>query len=134
MDNDASKRIDKKLALKQDHLRELKNLKRHQKKCLKCASRDHLLSDCPQTKASFCYKCGSQEHSHKECEQAEYKLADCFYCGKKGHIARECPQNERGLYIKGGSCFGCGSVRHILKDCPNNPRNVQKVGTFKNTE
>jgi zinc finger CCHC domain-containing protein 9 len=130
-----NKRIEKKLGKKQQTMTELKNWKRHQKRCLKCGSREHLLSECPTTKGGFCYKCGSQDHSHNDCEKVEYALADCFYCGKKGHIARECPDNEKGLYKKGGSCFGCGSVRHTMKNCPVRLQQVgNRPATFANKD
>lgn len=90
---DKQKRIHKKLARKKEADNYLKNQKRHQKRCLKCGSREHLMGECPHNKGGFCYKCGSQDHMHTECDKTEYALADCFYCGKKGHIARDCPDN-----------------------------------------
>lgn len=66
---DKTRRIEKKLAKKEETIRYEKNKKRHQKRCLKCGSREHLLADCPTVKVGFCYKCGSQDHSHKECEK-----------------------------------------------------------------
>ena len=98
---DKEKRIQKKIEKKRALLQKKKSEKKHQKRCLKCGSREHLLENCTQVASQeavqqaggFCFKCGSTEHSHKECQEQEYKLALCFYCGKKGHIVRDCPQN-----------------------------------------
>ena len=67
------KRIKKKVDKKKEIVTQVKKEKRHQKRCLKCGSRDHLLSDCPTAinkknvneKSGFCFKCGSKDHNHR---------------------------------------------------------------------
>lgn len=71
------KRIKKKLDKKKEIVTQIKKEKRHQKRCLKCGSRDHLLSECPtvltkhkvEEKVGFCFKCGSKDHNHRECSE-----------------------------------------------------------------